>query len=452
MHSIIKWRLTIFLTAIGLMVSLIFWTAHNSWNQFRELREKLTSVQLESFRIADYFQRSVLQLNNVILHYQTHHAPEDLKQFETLGTALDHWIDERRPTLSSARERAVLDQIDRAYDDYREAARQIAQPVRGEVLADGQSRGARFERESERLLDLGYQLAESHRESMNYFLTRSNRSLSQMQIVLLTALFLLLLLGAGLAFSVYKEMIAPLRTKLVEAEALVERSEKLASLGVLAAGVAHEIRNPLTAIKARLFTLQKVVRNDSPEQTDIGVISSEINRLEKIVKDFLLFARPTEPDFQRVAADEPLRDVAALLQAPLETANIRLLLPADSAQAFILIDRNQIKQVLINLVQNAADSIGRDGTIILGLKLDNKRVQQGPTDVVILEVQDSGKGIPAEVQKRLFDPFFSTKDAGTGLGLSIAALIVQKHGGALRYQTSIGRGTTFGIVLPRARP
>jgi signal transduction histidine kinase len=105
--------------------------------------------------------------------------------------------------------------------------------------------------------------------------------------------------------------------------------------------------------------------------------------------------------------------------------------------------------VLINLVQNAAESIGRDGTVTLRVRLDASRLGDRTRDVVILDVSDTGSGIPPEVEKRLFDPFFTTKEAGTGLGLSIAARIVEKHGGALQYQTQVNRGTTFGIVLPR---
>jgi len=104
--------------------------------------------------------------------------------------------------------------------------------------------------------------------------------------------------------------------------------------------------------------------------------------------------------------------------------------------------------VLINLVQNAAESIGRDGTVTLGARQSTGRLGDGETSVVILEVTDDGKGIPPEVEKRLFDPFFTTKESGTGLGLSIAARIVQMHGGALQYQTRPNHGTTFGIVLP----
>ena len=101
-----------------------------------------------------------------------------------------------------------------------------------------------------------------------------------------------------------------------------------------------------------------------------------------------------------------------------------------------------------DLVQNAADSIERNGTITLRARAARKESANGHTNVVVLEVADTGKGIAPDVEKRLFDPFFTTKSTGTGLGLPIAACLVQKHGGALQYQTQLNRGTTFGIVLP----
>src|ERR1017187_769311 len=308
---------------------------------------------------------------------------------------------------------------------------------------------AGFEKQSQRILNLGSQLAKAHLDSMGSFLADSQKSLTYLRVVLLTSLALLLISVSGLAVVVYRELIAPLRLKLVESQALIERQEKLASLGMLAAGVAHEIRNPLTAIKAWLFLQQKHLQPGTPEHADTDVIAGEVSRLERIVKEVLLLARPSEPHLVTVPADEPLRQVQALLKPQFEKANIRLAIQ-DSVSSPIKIDPQQIQQVLINLIQNAADSIGHDGEVSLRARLDNKRLTDRVSEMTTLEVADTGKGIPPEVEKRLFDPFFTTKDAGTGLGLAIAARIVEKHGGALQYQTQPNRGTTFGIVLPRA--
>jgi signal transduction histidine kinase len=218
---------------------------------------------------------------------------------------------------------------------------------------------------------------------------------------------------------------------------------------MLAAGVAHEIRNPLTAIKAAVFMQQKKFKTGSPEHADAELVQREILRLERIVTEFLQFARPAEPHLARTQANAPLKEVQLFLAPELAKANIQLVVE-DFAPLQIQADAEQIKQVLINLVQNAADSIERDGTITLRARADRKALSNGETNVVVLEVEDTGKGIPPEVEKRLFDPFFTTKSTGTGLGLSIAAFLVQRHGGALQYQTQINRGTTFGIVLPEA--
>jgi signal transduction histidine kinase len=407
-------------------------------------------VQLESFRIADHFQQSILELDNVVIRFGLHHGSNDWVRFEAQSKELDVWIDDQRPLLPSEEEKQILDQINSAYDDYMASARAIEINVRTNIGSPTRlSDFAAFEKEAERIVGLGFQLANAHRASLDSFLAASSKSLLHLRFLLLSCLALLLLAVAGLAVVVYRDLIAPLRVKLVESQALMERQEKLASLGMLAAGVAHEIRNPLTAIKAWLFIQQKHLQGGTPEFEDTEVIADEITRLERIVKDVLLFARPSEPHLKSVLADEPLREVKTLLAPDLEKSRIHLVLePSDSA-AQVRIDPPQIKQVLINLIKNAADSIENGGTITLRARESTQRLNERSTEVVILEVTDTGKGIRPEVEKRLFDPFFTTKESGTGLGLSIAARIVEKHGGALLYQTQVNHGTVFGIVLPR---
>ncbi len=446
----IKIRLVAFILAMAAMVGLIAWTAQNAWRRGGELQEKLTAVQLQSFQIADHVQKTILELNHVVLRYGVYHETNDWSQFEMVSKALDTWIDDQAPTESTEKEKQIHDQINHAYDDYMAAARQIAAKVQAKAPPVSSLRDfADFEKQSHRMLDLGFQLAGAHRESMNSFLADSKKALAYLRFLLATSLALLLLAGGGLAVVIYGELIAPLQVRLVESQALAERHEKLASLGMLAAGVAHEIRNPLTAIKAWLFIQQKQLQPGTPEYGDAEIIASEVSRLERIVREVLLFARPAEPRLTTFLAEKPLRQVQTLLAPQLEKSNIKLAVE-DSVSAQVRIDPHQMQQVLINLIQNAAESIGRDGVVTLRVRLGTKRLAERPTDVVILEVADTGKGITPEVAKRLFDPFFTTKDGGTGLGLPIAARIVEKHGGALQYQTQVNRGTTFGVVLPRA--
>ena len=142
-----------------------------------------------------------------------------------------------------------------------------------------------------------------------------------------------------------------------------------------------------------------------------------------------------------------MQHIHELFRAQLEASGIEIKLqPAPAAS--IRADPQQLEQVLINLVQNAAESIGHRGTITLRGFGTRAQLQGRLMPAVALEVADTGTGIPADVQKRLFDPFFTTKPAGTGLGLSIAARIVESHGGALQYQTELNRGTVFRVLLP----
>ena len=452
MNTKVKWRLAAFVLAIGLMLSLTIWTAQESWNRIDLMRGRLTATRSQSFMIADHFQQKILNLNNLLLRYQIRQGSTEWEQFLTAVNSLQQWIQQQTPSWNTPEEQEILRQLVARYtfyvDDAKKLEHQFEFGTNSKIsLADF----APFEMQSEQLLSLAYRLAGAHRISMNQFVDDSNASLVHLRAMLLGSLFLLVVFGAGLAWVVYQQMIAPLQLKVIESRDLAARQEKLASLGMLAAGVAQEIRNPLTAMKARLFALRRLIEPDAPEQDDLGVIDKEINRLERIVTEFLQFARPAEPVMETVDAARPLSEVHTLMTPQLEKHAIRLVLEK-SDPILVSLDMHQIQQVLINLVQNAADSIGRNGVITLRVRGDTKRLNGHLTGVSILEVSDTGNGIPPEVQKRLFDPFFTTKEGGTGLGLSIAARIVEKHGGLLQYVSELNSGTTFGIVLPATKP
>jgi signal transduction histidine kinase len=445
-----KFRLAALGVAAGLMGVLIALATILSQKQSRELKLQLSIVDSESTSISEHFKDSLREVNNIRLRYTMYDDPADWQQFLNTSHELDTWLDQQAPKLNTSRQQYLLRQVKAAYDDYLAQARQAylrdqTNRIKTDVLTDYSNSRTN----SQHLFDLGQALARAHYESRDQVLLRANATLNQLRQSVLALVALLFLFGVALALLAYRDLIVPLRVKLVESQSLAERHEKLASLGLLAAGVAHEIRNPLTAIKAAVFIQQKKFAPGSPEASDAALVHREILRLERIVTEFLQFARPAEPELATIPSDQPLKEVQSLLGPALAKNNIRLLLE-DSAPLTVKVDGEQMKQVLINLVQNAADSIGHDGAITLRSRAARKPLAHGEIDVVILEVADTGPGIAPEVEKRLFDPFFTTKPEGTGLGLSIAACIVQKHGGALQYQTQVNHGTTFGIILPRA--
>jgi signal transduction histidine kinase len=307
--------------------------------------------------------------------------------------------------------------------------------------------GKHLARISAPLLDLAERLMRHQNAAFRAFLGESQQTLDSFQRLIKLSLVLLLLLAVCVVILVYRGMIAPLRLQLSESQAIIARQEKLAALGGLAAGVAHEIRNPLTAIKFRLFSLKKALPPDLADNEDAAIIADEISRLERIVREFLEFARPSEPETAKVSAQRLLDEVSRLTQAQLEQANIKLEVPSANG-LWLAIDFQQIKQVLINLIRNAAESIEDHGTVTLRAQLGHALLGGTSQPVAVIEVADTGRGIPPEVGERLFDPFFTTKEGGTGLGLSIAARIVEKHGGELRYESQLDQGTTFRVVLP----
>jgi signal transduction histidine kinase len=251
-------------------------------------------------------------------------------------------------------------------------------------------------------------------------------------------------LGVFLMVAIYRRVVVEkLRISLQESAT----ENKLAHFEKLALWQAHEIKQPLTAINAWLWTLEQSLPEGTPEQNVAVAIRHETDRLDQFVKEFLKLARPLEPKLISVKAEPALREIQALFQPQLEQQKIKLNVEPGANGSFRA-DPQQLKQVLINLVQNAAESIEHDGQITLRARHDRVPLKGRNSDVVIIEVEDSGPGIPAEVQPRLFDPFFSTKKEGTGLGLAIAARIVDRHGGVLEVRSPPGHGATFGLVLP----
>jgi signal transduction histidine kinase len=248
--------------------------------------------------------------------------------------------------------------------------------------------------------------------------------------------------------SVYRRfVVAPLHLKLVERETIMEQQKKFAHFEKLTAVLAHEIKQPLSAINVWVWTLQKSLAEGTAEYKGAAIIRNELNRVDQIVKDFLKLTQPVDPKFVSMKSEPLLREIADLLGPKLERSAIKLRLDG-TVEASFEGDPQQLKQVLLNLVQNAAESIGEKGQIILRSRRARMALRGEQSEVVVMEVEDNGPGIPAEVQERLFDPFFSTKENGTGLGLAIAAKIVDKHDGALVFETRQGHGTTFGVVVP----
>lgn len=252
-----------------------------------------------------------------------------------------------------------------------------------------------------------------------------------------------LLISTNLMTNIRREIIGVVLTcrditDRVHLEEQIRRQERLASLGKLVAGVAHEIRNPLTSISGYIQFWQK---NPTPSPRSLSIIQREINRLNTIVDKLLHFARPARAVFGAHDVNLLVNRVAQFFQdAHNSEVEIKRELTGDLPPAWM--DPGQMEQVLYNVLYNAAQAMSGRGTIIVSTELEAEK------NIVLVKVRDSGRGIPPEIMPHLFDPFFTTRPRGVGLGLAIAYEIMRAHGGEIELESQLGQGTTCKIYIP----
>lgn len=228
-------------------------------------------------------------------------------------------------------------------------------------------------------------------------------------------------------------------TRLRELQEEVARSERLAAVGQLAAGVAHEVRNPLSGISGFVELLQRKVTDNAAATRLTEKIQSEIKHLNRIVSDFLSFARPQALTRARVSAGELAASAAALTQPHAAARGVDIVATCGGELLFSA-DGEQVRQVLVNLLRNAVEASAA------GQKVTVTCREEGM--FVAFTVTDAGRGMDPAERKSVFNPFFTTKDDGTGLGLTISHAIVERHGGHVRIESEPGRGTTVTVALP----
>lgn len=221
-------------------------------------------------------------------------------------------------------------------------------------------------------------------------------------------------------------------------EELLRHSDKLSVLGELAAGIAHEIRNPLTALRGFIQLLQA---ESIEKKSYLEVMIAEIDRINFIASELLLLAKPQVLHFKRYDLYSLLYSVIKLLEPQTNMDNIRIRLTLHAPIPYINCEEKQIKQVFINLIKNAIEAMSQGGDIFLSISLPDK-------EHVLIQVIDEGCGIPSELISRLGDPFYSTKEKGTGLGMMISQKIIKEHRGQMTIQSQVGKGTVVSIVLP----
>ncbi len=528
------------LGVVALAIGSSLATLYGAWRLNQRLdeigREDLASVRAEDVEVA------LLQGNDLIASYlldKSGRAERSVpraaggrdweKEYRQLQPFVPNWIGTVRKTMNMPDdEQLVLARLERTWtelDARREEA--IALGKNGEV---DKARSVLLNevqgRLSAELRGLCGQLIAIHEQHSTTTVWHAARRIRVTTWLVGIAGAMTLLLGAGLLWLFFYRVLRPLRGMVADAEMFhgndlrrgplsaedelrlmgdhlrnlmstvsdtrsrlewsrhrLLAAEKLASVGRLAAGLAHEIRNPLTAMKMWLFSLQEAVHGNADLGRRLAIVSEEIARLEGIVRDFLEFSRPAPPQCQPHDLGGIVEQTLELLAPRLQGAKVRVIWEGaatangdspifanrmaagqssvpDAAQPAktgivprsalppVMVDAGQIKQVLLNLLGNAVDAMPGGGEI--RVTAATEKYADGRA-MLVVRICDTGPGIPPDVQLRVFEPFFSTKEDGTGLGLCVAAQVMARHGGGLVLESSTEQGTTFAVWLPLAQ-
>ena len=241
---------------------------------------------------------------------------------------------------------------------------------------------------------------------------------------------------------------ARLYEELGKSEEIIRRADRLSALGTLAAGIAHEVRNPLVSIQTFFQLAPDRLQDEEFMTTFLGMAASEVKRIATLINELLSFARSPTRSLQLVDLNDSLTRVVALLDAEARKHQLTLSCALSTDGVHASADADQLKQVLINLVLNAIQATPPGGAV----RVTTRLIQHRQQPFAQIEIHDTGVGIPPERIEHLFDPFFTTKDKGTGLGLAIVHQIIAEHGGSINVESKEGQGTSFFVDLPACEP
>ncbi|MBK9714007.1 MAG: GAF domain-containing protein [Kouleothrix sp.] len=243
---------------------------------------------------------------------------------------------------------------------------------------------------------------------------------------------------------------AETQARLDTAQAQLLQSAKLAAVGELAASVAHEINNPLYAARNSLYLIEQDLPPDSAPAAFLQIAQDELGRIARIITRMRDFYRPARTEFEPVDINQILRETLELVQTHLRHGQVAIVIQSACDLPLVTAHVDQMRQVFLNMTLNACDAMPDGGL----LRITTFQLPPAPIQAhsVVVEIADSGIGIPPEHQSHLFEPFYTTKPQGTGLGLAISGHIVAQHGGHIDVESTVGVGTTFTIILPVAMP
>lgn len=437
---------------------------------------------LAALQAADRLEKALVMQKGYLTYYFQDSNPQWLLELEERNREFKQWLTAAGAFVHTPDERATFEDIKTHYARLTPLREQVIALYREGRKEEGFALHQTARDEFFEILEQVAKYRKSHEQRMGEARRRADQRSDYMNRLAKASIPLSIILSITLALILWRQLLEPVRRLARQADFsggdirrgdelqalsrgvhhLMEdvdttRSEleasrvrllqaaKMASVGKLAASVAHSIRNPLTSVKMRLFSLERSLSMDGTQKEDFTVIAEEIRHIDNVLRNFLEYSRRPKLKFQRISPSSVVDMALDLVGPRLESHAIQLDLKRSDAMPDIDADPGQLKEAIVNLLVNASEALESSGSITIA-----ETIKNDPTKgrMAVIGIGDNGPGIPEALRDQVFQLFFSTKDEGTGLGLSIASRIIEEHGGSLNLTESESGGALFIIKLP----
>jgi len=481
---IISLRVRVYTVLISLVAITLVGGLIMVWYTYRmeSLLADLVDKNLAAYQVAEALESALVQQSGDASHFLLDGDTRWLENLDEHRRTFRAQIEEARALMLSGSQKQILDQIESEYLRYIILKDQSIEFYKARDTDTGDRLLKEVSKHFSKVLELCRQFKDFYTKRIALLKEQSYAQAERLRLIAGTAVLVVLLLGVVLAFVLVNDILEPLRRLAQEANpgarpeetedevkalsrsvrGLIEgfdqtqteleksrehllQAEKMVVVGKLAASMAHSIRNPLTSVKMRLFSLDRSLDLNSQQREDFQVISEEIVHIDSLVQSFLEFSRPPKLRMQMISPSEIVDLALKLMTHRLESYQVRVQVERHERLPVVEADPDRLKEVLVNIMVNACEAMKGGGAIVIR---EEETLDASLGQVAVVRIRDNGPGIEEGLRARIFEPFFTTKEEGSGLGLSIAVRIVEEHGGRLNLESRKGQGAEFSLILP----
>jgi signal transduction histidine kinase len=482
-HISLRNRITLLLAGILLVTfsggGVLVWYTYN----IQDLLTAITEKNMAALLTAQSLETALVKQKGFVSYYYIDGDPDWLRQLGEYRQVFRDRLETAKQQVQSDIQRRAVDRIEAEYGRYIE----LKDLIIADYMAGDHRTSTELLRTSRdeffKILNLCERYKAIHIRNISLFREKSVLRAERLRALAYVAILAGSLLAGFMAYMLVVHILKPVRRLVIETERekptacdngdeihalsrsvrdLIDnvdqaqselrrsretllQAEKMALVGRLAAGMAHSIRNPFTSVKMRLFSLGRSLDLTEEQEEDLDVISAEIRHIDTIVQNFLEFSRPPKLQMQPISPSTVVDSTIQLLGHRLRSYDVQLKLERCRPLPVVAADPEQLKEVLVNIIVNACEAMGKGGTITIEEEMAHDGAMQPSAHI---KISDTGPGIPSNIIEKILQPFFTTKEEGTGLGLSIAARIITEHGGRIDVSSKTNRGATFLIALP----